>query len=294
MKARGWLLARPAVAVLLAVAVLFPLALAPGQEGADADTDAENSDANAPAQPENENSDSADPVDPPSALLDPEKLLDYIDDLYKGDSAHGRMTMKIVTANWNRTISMEFWSKGKEKSLFRILSPPRERGMAMLRDGDSIWNYLPRVNRVIRLNSAMMGDAWAGSHMTNNDLVRESRMADDYTFAITFRGKKRNYDVIEITCTPTENAAVEWGKLVLYINEATMMPMIVRYYDEDLDLARTLSFHRVKRFGTRTLPSLMRVVPKDKPGESTIITYDSIEFDLELRDDLFSIRNLQR
>ena len=120
--------------------------------------------------------------------LTAKEILDKVDDLYRGTSSHGKMTMEVVTSHWNRTLSLEFWSKGKDKSLVRILAPLKEKGTATLRSGNEIWNYLPKVNRVVKLPSSMMSASWMGSHFTNDDLVKQSRFADDYTFEVTRQG----------------------------------------------------------------------------------------------------------
>ena len=118
------------------------------------------------------------------------EMLDKVDDLYRGVSSQGKMTMTIVTAHWTRSLSLEFQSKGKDKSLVRILAPVKEKGTATLRSGNEIWNYLPKVNRVVKLPSSMMSASWMGSHFTNDDLVKQSRFTEDYTFQIGFQGKR--------------------------------------------------------------------------------------------------------
>jgi outer membrane lipoprotein-sorting protein len=222
------------------------------------------------------------------------EILDRIDDLFRGKSSRGRMTMDIKTAHWSRELSMEFWNKGKDKSLIRILSPKKEKGTATLRSGNDIWNYLPKVKRVIKLPSSMMSASWMGSHFNNDDLVKESRMADDYTFEVTFEGEKGGEEVVEITCTPKENAAVVWGKVVARVRRRDLLPTRIEYFDEDMKLARTMTFSKFGNRGGRYIPVEMTIVPADKPGESTLVRYDEIEFDVPLDDDLFSLRSLQR
>jgi len=226
--------------------------------------------------------------------MTPKDILDKVDDLFRGDSSTGKMTMTITTAHWTRELSLEFWSKGKDRSLFRILSPKKEKGTATLRSGNDIWNYLPKVKRVIKLPSSMMSASWMGSHFTNDDLVKESRMADDYTFEITFEGEKDGQQVIEITCIPKPEAVVVWGKVLVMVRGQDYMPLSLLYYDEDLSLTRTMTFSEIRNFGDRELPSKMLAVPTDNPDESTAMVYEEITFDIQLKDDLFSLRTLQR
>ena len=128
---------------------------------------------------------------------------------------------------------------------------------------------------------------------TNNDLVRSSRMADDYTFEITFEGKRDGQEIIEITCIPKPDAAVVWGKIGVEVRP-DKIPVRMRYYDEDLELARTMTFAEVETIGGRTLPTRSRIQPADKPDEYTEIMYAGIDFDIEIPDSVFSLRNLQR
>ncbi|MBN2493706.1 MAG: outer membrane lipoprotein-sorting protein [Deltaproteobacteria bacterium] len=221
------------------------------------------------------------------------QILDKVDDLYRGESSQGTMVMKVVTEHWTREMRLRFWSKGKDMTLIRILSPHKEKGTATLKNGNKIWNYLPKIKRTIKVPSSMMGGAWMGSHFTNDDLVKESRMADDYDFEITFRGERGGQDVVEITCTPRQDAAVVWGKVVVEVRRKDYLPLVQRYYDEDMKLARSMTFSGEKLFGERSLPSVMKLVPEDKPGESTEVRYEDVEFDVGLPDSKFSLRSLQ-
>jgi hypothetical protein len=202
--------------------------------------------------------------------------------------------MNVTTAHWKRSLTLETWSKGKEKSLVRVLAPKKEKGTATLRSGNDIWNYLPKVKRVIKLPSSMMAASWMGSHFTNDDLVKESRMAEDYTFELTFSGVAEGQEVVEITCHPKPEAAVVWGKVLVRARRDGYLPLFIEYFDEDLRLARTMTFDQVERVGDRTLPTLVTMVPEDKPDESTIIHYEEIGFNIDLDDDFFSLRTLQR
>jgi outer membrane lipoprotein-sorting protein len=229
----------------------------------------------------------------PKALT-PGEILDRVDDLFRGKSSRGEMTMAIVTAHWTRTLSLEFWSEGKDKSLIRILAPKKEQGTATLRVENDIWNYLPKVRRLIKLPSSMMSASWMGSHFTNDDLVKESRMTEDYTFEVTYQGEREGRDIVELTCRPKPEAPVVWGKVIVTARTKDYLPLTCRYYDEDMKLSRTMTFSEIGPLGDRTLPKRMTVTPTDKPDEKTEVTYNEITFDPVLPADTFSLRNLQK
>lgn len=234
------------------------------------------------------------PAAPAARELTAREILDKVDDLYRGSSSHALMSMTVVTRNWQRTLGMEMWSQGKDRSLARIRSPKKEQGMATLRVGKDMWNYLPKVSRTIKVPTSMMGGSWMGSHFTNDDLVKESRMADDFDFQITFRGKRDGNDVVEITCVPKKDAAVVWGKIVVQVRNGTWMSQRMTYYDEEGALARTMVFSDVRKAGDREMPMKMVITPADKPGESTTVVYEQIAFDVKLNDQLFTKQNLRR
>ena len=118
-------------------------------------------------------------VTPVVAQPDPVEIMERVDRLLRGDSSRGVATMEVVTENWEREITMEMWSLGTEFSLVRVQAPAREAGTATLMAEDNIWNYLPKVERTIKIPSSMMGGSWMGSHFTNDDLVRESQLIED-------------------------------------------------------------------------------------------------------------------
>ena len=106
----------------------------------------------------------------------------------RGESSIARITMDIRTENWDRSLTMVAWSLGTEHALIRVETPQKEAGTATLRAGEEVWNYLPRVDRTIKVPSSMMMGSWMGSYFTNDDLVKESRLIDDYEIEIEFEG----------------------------------------------------------------------------------------------------------
>ena len=226
--------------------------------------------------------------------LDPEKILDGVDDLYRSNASHGIITLSVTTVNWQRTLTLEQWSKDEDKSLFKILKPKKEKGLATLRVDKNVWNYMPKVKRVVKIPSSMMSSSWMGSHFTNDDLVKQSRMAEDYVFSITFEGMQDDEEVVEITCIPNMEAAVVWGKVEVVVYADDYIPLRMIYYDEDLLLSRTLEFTNIQKMDGKMIPTLMSIIPADEPGESTTVKWEEIQFDVAVDDKFFSLRRLQQ
>jgi hypothetical protein len=221
------------------------------------------------------------------------EIIDRVDRLWRGDSSQGHMEMVIHTEHWSRTLEMQVWSLGVDHSLVRVTSPAREEGTATLKAGQEVWNYLPRVDRTIKVPASLMMGSWMGSHFTNDDLVKESRIVDDYDFEIAFEGDREGVTVWEFTLTPKPEAPVVWGRIEEQVRQDDLMPTWVRYYDEDGALVRTLTFDDYTLMGDRMVPARMLVIPSDKPNESTAVIYHDLEFDIDIDEDFFSLRNLR-
>jgi outer membrane lipoprotein-sorting protein len=216
-------------------------------------------------------------------------LIRRVETQYQGRTSHAVAHMKITTEYWSREIVMEMWSRGRDTFLARILSPKKDEGVATLKIGGEMWNYLPNIDRLIKIPSSMMGESWMGSHLTNDDLVKENQVDKLYDLTLKKEGGEA-----EVTGIPKSEAPVVWGKLVYRIEMKRLIPLFIDYYDEENRLVRKITFDRVKEISGRAVPLHMVVQPVDKPKERTELTYTKLEFDIKLSDDLFSIRSLRR
>ena len=225
--------------------------------------------------------------------LDVLEIINRVQDLYRGDSSHGVATMEVVTEHWSREVTIEIWSLGEDHSLVRIQAPAKEAGTATLMADEDIWNYLPKVDRTIKVPASMMGGSWMGSHFTNDDLVQESRLAEDYDIELTFDGERDGVGVWDLALTPKPEAAVVWGRVEYTVRQSDFNPLRVSYYDEDGELSRSMEWSEFKDFGGRVMPALMDMRPADKPDERTTLRYDELQFGVDIGESFFSLRTLQ-
>jgi len=230
----------------------------------------------------------------PAPAIEVDELIRHIDRLWRGETSHAQMTMTVKTRRYERSMTMEAWSRGKDYSLVVIREPVKDRGIATLKVKENIWNYLPKINRVTKVPSSMMSGSWMGSHFTNDDLVKESTFEDDYDSRITFEGEREGRSIYELTSLPKPDAAVVWGKVVMEIDQSTLAPCRAFYYDEDGTLIRTLIFDQDRTIDGRVVPMRLLLQPEDKPDESTAIVYQEIRFGVPLESSFFSLQSLQQ
>ncbi len=225
-----------------------------------------------------------------------DELVHSLDQLYRSDDSYAEMSMHIVTPNWERTLTMKAWSLGIDKTFIRILSPAREAGMASLRIGTEMWNYLPNTSSTVRIPASMMAGSWMGSDITNNDIVREITYTEDYTYSYTtdttLTGDQTD-GVVYIELFPKSSTAVVWSSIVFAVRITDTMPLWEEYYDSHGDLIKTVTYSNVEEMDGRTIPTQMQVIPADEEGQSTTITWSHAEFNRGLDTSIFSLSNLQ-
>lgn len=112
------------------------------------------------------------------------------------------------------------------------------------------------------------------------------------TTVLPLKERGGGQDVYEITLLPKEEAAVVWGKIVMVVRKKDLMPLHQEFFDEKEKAVRKMVLDQVKVMGGRLLPSRMKIVPYNKPGEYTEVTYIDITFNMELPDAFFSLRKL--
>jgi outer membrane lipoprotein-sorting protein len=219
-------------------------------------------------------------------------IVKRIDELYRSETSAGEMEMEIVTPHWQRTLRMKVWTQGMEKTFIRILEPQKEKGVATLRIGNEMWNFLPNTNKVIKIPPSMMMSSWMGSDFTNDDLVSEFTLLEDFRYQL-ITPEDAEAGLLYLEAMPREDLPIVWGKIVTAVRQDDYLPVEEKYYDEKGNLMRVIYFEDLKLFGQRRIPATMELIPQNKEGYKTVIRYSAIEFDKKLDASVFSLRNLQ-
>lgn len=219
-------------------------------------------------------------------------IIRQVEDNLNGETAVMKITMVVKTKRAERTMKMESYSIGKEKSFIKILYPGKDKGITFLKIDNTMWQYVPRIEKTIKIPASMMLQSWMGSDFSNDDLVKESSISDDYTQNLL----EETPDAFVIELWPRDEAAVVWGKIIMEISKRYVLPTMIRYYDEEDTLIRELAYTDVQQFGDRYYPTLWTMDPKEpeKEGHQTIIEVADAVFDEVVSESYFSKRALKR
>lgn len=217
------------------------------------------------------------------------ELLARMDQLYQQDSAHAVMTMTVVTPDYQRTMQLESWSLGLDYALVKVLEPVRERGVATLQRDTEMWNFLPKINKVVKVPPSMMMGSWMGSDFTNDDLMRDTSWSEEYDVVLS-----ETAETYQLHLTPFANTVTVWGAMTLSIDKASLLPLEQRYFDEEGVQRRVMTFSNVTDFNGVRLPATMTLTPLNKDGQYTQVDYQQLDFNLGLDQDFFTLQNLRR
>lgn len=220
------------------------------------------------------------------------EIIKRSEDLMRGQTAYGEMEMIVKTARWQRTIKMTSWSEGTKRSFIKITAPVRDQGITFLKLDKEMWQYVPKVERTIKIPPSMMMQSWMGSDFTNDDLVKESSLVEDYTATIV----SENAASYWLELLPRPEAAVTWGKLLYQVDKKSFLPERVEFYDEDGILINILVYSAVRQFNDRLFPTKWEMLPQEeeKEGHSTTIIVHKMIFNEPLPGDIFSLRALKK
>lgn len=226
--------------------------------------------------------------------VDIKEIVRKADEKMSGSSSMGSFSMTIERPTWSRTISMKSWTLGNEYSLIYVTAPAKEKGQVFLKRKSEMWNWVPSIDRMVKIPPSMMMQSWMGSDFTNDDLVRESSIVKDYTHKLTAEETVAGYPCYIVELIPLEDAPVVWGKVLMWVSKKEYLWLKAEFYDEDGILVNTEVMSDIKKMDDRIIPRRMEMIPAEKQGHRTIMIFENTDFDVPLKEDFFSIQNMKK
>jgi outer membrane lipoprotein-sorting protein len=222
------------------------------------------------------------------------EMIEFADQKMRGNSSQAELVIKTIRPSWYREMSVRTWMKGNDLAMIQILSPVKEKGIVFLKRKKEVWNWLPALERSIKLPPSMMSQSWMGTDFTNDDLVKESSIVNDYGHSFLKDTMVSGSLCYKILCIPKPGTAVVWGKLIVCIEKENMVERYTEFYDEESELINLMYASELKMMDGRLIPTRIQMIPMDKKGHKTEIMYRSVAFDKVIRDDFFSIEQMKR
>ena len=223
------------------------------------------------------------------------EIIRKADEKFNGEkSSYSAMAMTIIRPAWQRTIEIKNWTLGRDFALALVTAPPKEAGQTFLKRGSEMWSWNPSINRLIKLPPSMMSQGWMGSDYTNDDILRESSVVNDYTHEIIGEENIDSRSCFKIKMTAKEDASIVWGKQIRWIDKKDFLVLKAELYDEDGYLVRTETGSDIKIMDGRTVTSKIELVPAEEPENKTLLEIKEIKFNIPVEESFFSQQNMKR
>lgn len=225
---------------------------------------------------------------------DAKEIVRKAEEKMRGESSKSIMKMEIIRPQWTRTIEFKSWTQGNDYSLTLITAPAKEAGQTFLKRKNELWNWVPSINRMVKLPPSMMSQGWMGSDFSNDDIIKEFSMVEDYKHKISGEATIDGTNCYKIELLPKENATVVWGKVIKWISKERYLQLKTEYYDEEGYLIKTEVASDVKKMDDRYIPTHFEIIPADKKGHKTIMKMQEVEFNIDKSPGFFSQQNMKR
>ena len=222
------------------------------------------------------------------ALVLVKKAFDY----WRGLSSYSEFSMTIHRPDFERTMILRGWTKGRSDGLFYVLQPPKDMGNGSLKKGRQMWSYNPKINRAIKLPPSMMSQSWMGSDVSNDDLAKSDSILDDYDHAIVEREMVDGHQVFTVESIAKEDAPVVWGKQILRVRDDFIL-LSEQFFDEDMELVKEMTAEDLVEFSGRIFPKIWTMRRVDERDRFTRLEYRILEFDIDIEDRLFTLASLK-
>jgi outer membrane lipoprotein-sorting protein len=219
---------------------------------------------------------------------DAKEIVRKADEKMRGNTMQAEMIIKTTRPAWTREMQCKTWTKGTNLAMILILSPAKDKGTSFLKRKKEVWNWMPSLERTIKLPPSMMSQSWMGTDFTNDDLVKESSVVEDYTHTVVGDTVIDNRPCFIIQMIPKPAAAVVWSKVIICIDKKDFLELHSRFYDEDDQLINTMNSYDIKMMHDRLIPTRFEMIPADKKGHKTEMIYKNIQYNKPIDDNFFS------
>lgn len=221
------------------------------------------------------------------------EIVQKADQKMRGSSMQAEMSIKTIRPTWSREMKCKVWTKGTNLSMILIQSPARDKGITFLKRKKEVWNWMPALERSIKLPPSMMNQSWMGTDFTNDDLVKESSVVEDYVHTLKGDTLIQNRSCYIIQMIPKPETAVVWSKVIVCIDKKDFMELHSRFYDEDGALINIMNAYDVKMMDGRLIPTRFEMIPADKKNQKTEMIYRSIKYNRPIDDGFFTTEKMK-
>ncbi|MDH6309369.1 outer membrane lipoprotein-sorting protein [Dysgonomonas sp. PFB1-18] len=212
---------------------------------------------------------------------------DYLSDLDESIyMEYASMKMEMIKDNRViRYYDMEFY-RSANKMRMEFTAPASEKGRRMLNDNSSLWMYLPRTSKVIKLP---FKQSFMGSDASNADLMRLC-FKNDYEVVNSI--DKEN-DIVQLELK-AKNLEVAYNKVILQYDTKRKVPISQEMYSLSNKLIKTMIYENIIKIDGAYIPSTILIKEELQKNTETKLYYTNIKKRNAKPTEYFTLGSLRR
>lgn len=205
-------------------------------------------------------------------------------------TSHATATMTIRDRFGERTSTMETWGKGRDLALIEFTSPA-ERGQKVLRTEDEIYLYYPDAAELVRLQGAALRESMLGSDISYEDMTGGKTLLETYEAELLGEETVEGHRCYQVEFV-ARRRNVAYPKQIMWIDAELFVARRSEQYALSGRLLKSGSLHDIQEIDGYYVATRIVISDALKRNSSTELVLEDIEFDIRLRDDLFSLEEL--
>ncbi len=220
-------------------------------------------------------------------------LLREMDRNLQFDTRKSTTTMQVIDRRRTREYRMVVYGRGLDEAAVEYLSPARDRGTRMLKQKDNLWLYMPRAERVQRISGHMLRQGMMGSDVSYEDMMDGVNFLEQYEAEVLDSETLEDRPVWRVKAT-AKDETVTYPKRMIWVDKEKYLPVRQELYALSGMLLKTWTMSEVEQIDTRNVPTRMEISDQLREGSKTVLKMEDISFGIDIEDEIFSLRWLER
>lgn len=222
-----------------------------------------------------------------------EEILKKIDANRLSDNKIVVAKMIINGRRGERTVELKSWQRNIYDAFTEYLAPPRDKGTKMLKLGDQLWTYSPSTDRTILISGHMLRQSVMGSDLSYEDMMEDPMLQNTYNAKIVDQDTISNRQIWILELKAKKKDA-SYDKRKIWVDKERFITLKENLYAKSGKLLKTIEIYEVMNVEGRWVPKSALYKDVLKEGEGTKMIVESIEFNENIPDHIFSKASLRK
>lgn len=223
----------------------------------------------------------------------PSALLAAMDKNLQYESRTATTVMEVVDGPRSRTYKMVSYSRGKNEAAVEYLEPEREKGTRMLKNGDNLWIYMPKAERVQKISGHMMRQGMMGSDVSYEDMMAQSEFEQKYTATVEGAEEVEGRPAWKLVAVAKDNT-VTYAKRIMWVDQVWLIPVRQELFALSGMKLKVWTMGDIQTLGGKQVATRMEISDQLKQGSKTVLKINDITFGVAIEEEVFSMRWLER